>query len=70
MRTKTQQITDKVSEHNGEYSIFSGFGPDYARINRSGVNFVLLTDSRIFQGIPGNPEKRPYGFYIPIECEP
>ena len=40
-RTKTQQSTEKASEHNGAYSIFSGFGIAYVRINMSSVNSVL-----------------------------
>ena len=35
-RTKTQQGTQTKRAN----SIFAGFGPAYARINRSGVNFV------------------------------
>ena len=32
--------------------------------------FETLTDSRLFQGIPGNHGKRPFGFCIPIKFVP
>ena len=46
-RTKIYKAQRKQANITA-YIIYTGFGPAYARINRSGVNFVLLFLSTIY----------------------